>query len=288
MSEVHVRSVQETTVDAVREGTRSRRGDTLAVEEPIKITIRHGPEKKRSEASLGYTMRTPGHDEELVAGLLLAEGVVQLRNDLARITHAPDRDGHPDPNSLVAHLAPRVQYNANENERLLMRSSACGVCGRASLDVLLERGLPKTTSQLSVDDRVLRALPAALADAQAVFASTGGLHAAALFDPKGAMRVLREDVGRHNAVDKAVGAEFLAGRTPVSSLGLLVSGRASYEILQKALAAGCPFVAAIGAPSSLAVQLAEEFGITLVGFLKPGGYNVYAHAGRVGLPNPKA
>jgi FdhD protein len=282
VSEAPARSIEEVEVDAVRAGRRARRRDALAVEEPLEVHVRHGPPASRAQASLGLTMRTPGHDEELVAGLLLSEGVVNARRDLARFVHAPDRDGHPDPNALVAELAPHVAYDPRANERRQVRSSACGVCGRASLDALAARGPPTFgPSEGQVPDAALRRLPEALRGAQRVFAETGGLHAAALFDSEGSIRSLREDVGRHNAVDKLVGSEFLAGRTPVRGPGLVVSGRASYEILQKALVAGLPLVAAMGAPSSLAVQLADEFGQTLVGFLKPESYNVYTHPRRV-------
>lgn len=280
MSEAPARSIETVSVSTVRAGTRTRRDDRLAVEEPLEIRIRHG--ERGDESSLGLTMRTPGHDEELVAGLLLSEGVVRGRGDLAGFAHGLDRDGHPDPNVLVARLAPGVAFDRAANERLLLRSSACGVCGRASLDALAARGPPPfARGTPKVGDAALRALPSHLRERQKVFESTGGLHAAALFAPDGSLRSLREDVGRHNAVDKLVGAEFIAGRTPLAGLALLVSGRASYEILQKALFAGIPLVASIGAPSSLAVQLADEFGVTLVGFLKADSYNVYSHEERV-------
>lgn len=282
MSEPPARSIETVQVENVRSGTRHRRTDSLAVEEPLEIRIRHGPASTRAASSLGLTMRTPGHDEELAAGLLLSEGVVRSRADLAGFSHGLDRDGHPDPNVVLAELAPNVSYDPLANERFMMRSSACGVCGRASLDALAARGPPpKPTASPRLGDERLRQLPGRLRESQRVFSETGGLHAAALFDASGKIMSLREDVGRHNAVDKLVGAEFLAGRTPLEHAGMLVSGRASYEILQKALFAGLPIVCAIGAPSSLAVQLAEEFGMTLVGFLKPESYNVYSHPQRV-------
>lgn len=282
MTDAPPRSVQEFPIRAVRGGGAQAQADQLAVEEPLEIRLRHGPAKGRSESTLGLTMRTPGHDEELAAGLLLSEGVVRNRKDLQGFGHGRDRDGHPDPNIVIADLDPSVSYDPHSTERLMMRSSACGICGRASLDALRARSPPPLAPDAPrIRDADLRGFPERLRGDQRVFAATGGLHAAALFDDQGSLRSLREDVGRHNAVDKLLGAEFLAGRTPLGNLGLLVSGRAGYEILQKALAAGVPFVAALGAPSSLAAELAREFGQTLVGFLKADGYNVYAGGQRL-------
>lgn len=282
MTELPLRSVREVTVETLRGTVREPRKDTLAVEEPLEIRLRHGPLGARVEATLGLTMRTPGHDEELAAGLLLSEGVFTQRAALSRFDHGRDRDGHPDPNVIIVELAPGVHYDPHANERALLRSSACGVCGRASLDALRAKDPPRFDPEVPyLSGALLRSLPARLRTAQRVFATTGGLHAAALFGPDGSIRSLREDVGRHNAVDKLVGAEFLASRTPLSNLGLLVSGRASFEILQKALRAGIPVVAALGAPSSLAVDLAHEFGQTLVGFLKSDSFNVYTGPSRI-------
>lgn len=279
---VPLRSVEAVEVETVRDGRRAKRADALAVEEPLEVRVMHGPHPVRAEASLGLTMRTPGHDDELVAGLLLAEGVVRGRDDVVRFRHGRDRDGHPDPNVVVAELDPRLDYDPGAHARVLLTSSACGVCGRASLDALHTRQPPLLArDRPRVPDSVLRTFPALLHEAQKVFARTGGLHAAALFDAAGRLHGLREDVGRHNAVDKLLGSEFLAARLPLLDRALLVSGRASYEILQKARVAGVPFVAAVGAPSSLAVGLAREFDQTLVGFLKSESYNIYAGPERV-------
>lgn len=275
------RAVARVAIERVRGAKRMRRKDDLAVEEPLEVRLRHGPSRARTEASLGLTMRTPGADEELVAGLLVSEGIVHERRDLARFSHGLDRDGHPDVNLLIAELRPGVAYDASSWDRTTVRSSACGVCGRATLDALRAHAPAASSAVWRVADGALRRLPEALRGAQAVFATTGGLHAAALFDANGVVGKVREDVGRHNAVDKLVGAAFLETRLPVRKQGLLVSGRVGYEILQKAAMAGMPIVAALGAPTSLAVDLAAEFDVTLVGFLRKDGYNVYAGAQRV-------
>jgi FdhD protein len=233
-------------------------------------------------------MRTPGRDEELAAGLLVGEGIVHARDDLKGFRHGVDRDRHPDLNSLVAELAPGIRYDPASWQRATIRSSACGICGRATLDALRAHAPAAPRPRAGwIGDAALRGVPAALEAAQEVFSTTGGLHAAAWFDRDGAVREVREDVGRHNAVDKLIGAAFLAGRAPSEGGGLVVSGRAGYEILQKAAMAGIPFVAALGAPTSLAVELALEFGITLVGFLRQDGYNVYAAPGRISPRRPR-
>lgn len=283
----HESVVRTTPTVAVR--VRRERGqdrgeheDLLATEEPLEIRIRHGPQPARQETRLGITMRTPGHDFELVAGLLVAEGIVSSPAQVERIDYVGPATNPDYANIVAADLGPRVPFEAGLAERKLLTTSACGVCGKASLETLSLRGIPRLPpNRPRLRDARLRALPARLRQEQAVFAKTGGLHAAALFNDEGTLLALREDVGRHNAVDKLLGAQFLAGRTPCSDALLLVSGRASYEIAQKALVAGVPFVAAVGAPSSLAVDVAREFSQTLVGFLRDDGYNIYSGPGRI-------
>lgn len=278
---VPFRSVRTVPIQRVREGQRLATDDALAVEEPLEVRVLHGPRGDRRETSLGLTMRTPGHDRELVAGLLYAEGYVAERAQLADVRPAVDADGAPQANEVVAELAPGTPFHPEETRKAYLTSSACGVCGRANLDALEARSLPKLLSRRpKVKAEILASLPRKLREAQLVFEATGALHAAALFDAKGRLHALREDVGRHNAVDKLVGGEFWAGRLPLSDTVLLVSGRAGYEILQKARAAGIAFVASVGAPTSLAVELAQRFGMTLVGFLKESGHNVYSHPDR--------
>jgi FdhD protein len=230
-------------------------------------------------------MRTPGNDFELAAGFLFGEGILTDPAEVRHISYCVDRDVDPEQRYNIVNVELRSQRlpDLESLERHFFTSSACGVCGKASLDSLRVRGCSLLGAALCVTPEVIRALPERLRAAQAVFESTGGLHAAALFDAAGELLLLREDVGRHNAVDKLVGQSFLQGKLPLSERVLLVSGRTSYEIMQKALAAGVAVVCSVSAPSTLAVALAEEFGMTLVGFIRGERFNVYAGAERVGL-----
>jgi FdhD protein len=237
--------------------------------------------------TVAITMRTPGNDFELAAGFLSGEGIVAGPDAIRRIAYCedPELDTEQRYNTVTVTLAADRLPDLRGLERHFYTSSACGVCGKASLEALALRGcgpLPPGGPQLSPE--TLYQLPDRLREAQNVFESTGGLHAAGLFTVDGELLAAREDVGRHNAVDKLVGWALLSGRLPGSELVLLVSGRASYEIVQKALAAGIPVIGAVSAPSSLAVAVAEEFGLTLVGFLRGRRCNVYADSGRIALP----
>ncbi|GLW96108.1 sulfurtransferase FdhD [Microtetraspora sp. NBRC 16547] len=259
-------------------GVRDRRDD-LATEEPLEIRLTAGGESR----TIAITMRTPGADFELAAGFLHGEGVVGP-GDIAAIGYCTDVDLEPEAryNTVTVRLAAGQLPDISRLERHFMTSSACGVCGTASLDALRGRCVPLTASSgLAVSPEVLYALPHRLREAQGVFGRTGGLHAAGLFTPGGALIGAREDVGRHNAVDKLVGWALLNDRLPLSQHVLLVSGRSSYEIMQKALAAGVQVVCAVSAPSSLAVDLAREFGMTLVGFLRDERFNIYSGAERI-------
>ncbi|HEV2361875.1 MAG TPA: formate dehydrogenase accessory sulfurtransferase FdhD, partial [Acidimicrobiales bacterium] len=263
----------------------SDRFDDVAVEEPLEIRVRTGSSSDGDARSLAITMRTPGNDFELAAGFLHAEGLLADRTCLSSIKYCMDRDvdGEQLYNIVTVDLTAAGDADAHIHrlERHFVTTSACGVCGRASLDALSERGLAPVRSELTVSRTVLSRLPDDLRSAQRVFAGTGGLHAAGLFDGNGGLLCAREDVGRHNAVDKVVGWALLEDRLPLAESVLLVSGRASYEILQKALAAGMPVVAAVSAPSSLAVDVATRYGLTLVGFLRGGRFNVYAGGSRI-------
>jgi FdhD protein len=265
-----------------REGeSEIERADSLAVEEPLEIRVRgHAGE---AATSFVTTMRTPGHDEELAAGLLYAEGVLRSRADLGSLARPADvriaselRD-----NVVVATLSPDALARARKLVRASVMGSACGVCGKTSIESVIPSDVPPSSSRFSVDASILYALPERLRAGQSVFASTGGLHAAALFDVHGALIDIREDIGRHNATDKLIGTRWLDDRLPLSDALLLVSGRAGFEIVQKAVAAGIPLIASISAPSSLAVELAETAGVTLIGFLRERRFNVYAHRQRV-------
>jgi FdhD protein len=268
-------STTRVRVTAVEGGHSRRRRDQVATEEPMEIRLQEPGAEQRSVA---VTMRTPGHDFELAAGFLFTEGVISGRDDVHAIRYCtvPREEQHYNVVSVdVTRALPDFQPQRN-----FYSSSSCGVCGKASLDQVDVRCTPVADGPV-VAPHTLTGLPDALRTAQRVFESTGGLHAAALFDGEGALLEIREDVGRHNAVDKLIGAELLAGRVPLSGRVLLVSGRSSFEIVQKAAVAGIPIVCAVSAPSSLAVDAARRFGMTLVGFLREGRFNVYTGAERI-------
>jgi FdhD protein len=275
-------SKTRTRILAIADGDRRARSDYLATEEPLEIRLVVGS----ATATVAVTMRTPGADFELAAGFLYGEGVIAGRGDIGRISYCtdPQIDAEQQYNIVNVGLTAQALPDLHALERHFMTSSACGVCGKASLDALELRGCPVVPPGPVLDAAVLPRLPDALRKAQGLFESTGGLHAAGLFTPEGELVALREDVGRHNAVDKLVGWALLDGRLPLHGHLLMVSGRSSYEILQKALVAGIPFVCAVSAPSSLAVSLARRFGMTLVGFLRGERFNVYAGEERLGLP----
>ncbi len=238
--------------------------------------------------TVAVTMRTPGHDFELAAGFLFGEGVISSRRDIARIVYCldPELDAEQRYNVVTVELRARQLPDLAPLERHFTTTSACGVCGKASVQALWLRGCQAVDGGPVVDARVLRQLPERLGASQAVFAQTGGLHAAALFDPEGNLVAVREDVGRHNAMDKLVGWALLNGRLPLRDSVVMVSGRASFELVQKAVAAGVPVFCAVSAPSSLAVEVARGFGLTLVGFLRGDRFNVYTGAERLRLAAP--
>jgi len=257
-------------------GGQRRRPDSLAAEEPLEIRV--------DGKSLAVTMRTPGHDVELAHGFLLSEGVIGSSADVftARYCDSLDDQGRNTYNVLDIALSDGVPPPDVGVERNFYTTSSCGVCGKAALDaVKLKTRFSPGASAFAVSPEVLAKLPDTLRERQRVFASTGGLHAAGLFQPDGSLLTVREDVGRHNAVDKVLGWALLENLVPLAEAGLLVSGRASFELVQKAAMAGIPFLAAVSAPSSLAVELAEENGMTLVGFLRGETMNLYTGEHRV-------
>ncbi|MGW5680549.1 formate dehydrogenase accessory sulfurtransferase FdhD [Nonomuraea sp. NPDC003754] len=259
--------------------TARDRRDHLATEEPMEIRVTSPGGERRTVA---ITMRTPGHDFELAAGFLHGEGVAG-RGEIRAIGYCTDEDVPPEARyNTVTVALDRPIPDLPALDRHFVTSSACGVCGSASLDALRDRCRPLPQGELSITPEILYGMPHRLREAQGGFGKTGGLHAAGLFSADGALVALREDVGRHNAVDKLVGWASLTGADLAGHV-LMVSGRASYEIMQKALAAGIPMVCAVSAPSSLAVELAREFGMTLVGFLREERCNVYAGRERIAL-----
>jgi FdhD protein len=253
--------------------------DQLATEEPLEIRLLAGAERQ----TVAVTMRTPGADYELATGFLFAEGIVPDRDTIHRIAYCvdPDVDAEQRYNIVNVALRARTLPDLATLERHFLTTSACGVCGKASLDALHLRGYPSVAPGPEIAPDLITSLPERLRAAQGLFSATGGLHAAGLFAADGTLLALREDVGRHNAVDKVIGWALLHGTVPLSAHIVLVSGRVSYEIVQKCLAAGVPVICAISAPSSLAVAVAQEFGITLVGFLRGERFNIYTHPQRV-------
>jgi FdhD protein len=263
------RPAERTRVLRLRDGRASEAPDVLATEEPLEVRL--------EGQQVAVTMRTPGHDVELAVGFLVGEGIVRA-GDVARAVEcrSEEGDGGVVDVRLRSGLAPSAGWQRN-----FYASSSCGVCGKASIEAV-RVAAPAVPDGPEVAASVLSELPDRMRNAQRVFERTGGLHAAALFAPDGSVDLVREDVGRHNAVDKVVGRSALDGRLPLNGSVLLVSGRTSFEVVQKAVVAGVPIVAAVSAPSSLAVRLAEDANMTLVGFLRPGGFNVYAGRERIG------
>ncbi len=254
--------------------------DQVALEAPLEIRLRRAAEE--SSQSISITLRTPGHDAELALGFLAGEGLIRRPADVQALQVFSAGAGDAQGDVVELQLAAGVEPDLERLRRHFYATSSCGICGRASLEALSVLGHPPIDAQgFSISAARLLALPAALAERQSGFAATGGLHATAVFDADGQLGEVREDVGRHNATDKVIGAALQAQQLPLALHGLLFSGRVSFEIVQKALMAGCPLVAAVGAPSSLAIDLAWEFGLTLVGFLRDGRFNVYANPDRI-------
>jgi len=262
------RSADLTQVTEWNDGTTTRKDDFLAAEEPLEIRIGENP--------LSVTMRTPGHDVELAAGFLFTEGLVQRREQIVALENAANEDDGKRGNVVRADVVSEALPDFDKLRRHFFAASSCGICGKASIDAVRSRLLRTPNSEFRVKPELIVSLPDVLRSAQDVFERTGGLHAAALFDSGGKLLIVREDIGRHNAVDKVVGWALLNGRIPLSDSVLLVSGRGGFEIIQKATVAGIPVVASVSAPSSLAVQLARELRLTLIGFLRGKRFVVYA------------
>ena len=271
------RTIELTQVTEWDDGKSTRVEDFLAAEEPL--------EMRAGRYSLGITLRTPGNDEELVAGFLFSEGILSRREHLVSM-RLPGNDD-PERNLVRVTLDPKVRLAQGSAARRFSAGSACGVCGKASIVELRRRGLRRPEAATVFDPEMLCRLPEKLRAAQAVFGRTGGLHAAALFNSAGELLVVREDIGRHNAVDKVIGWAFLENRLPLGGHVLLASGRGGFEIVQKAIAAGIPLLASVSAPSSLAVQLARELGLTLAGFLRGRRFVLYSEENRIAVSAPK-
>jgi FdhD protein len=254
--------------------------DTLAVEEPLEIRLAFTENETFQHKAVSITMRTPGNDFELAAGFLFTEGVISSRNELSGIKYCGN-SGHPT-NTVRVDLEPQTKVALKKLERNFYTTSSCGVCGKSSIDALATGARTIAAADFPrVSAEIIHRLPEKLRPAQDIFDETGGLHAAALFDAKGNLIDLREDVGRHNAVDKLIGAQFLAGNLPLANKILFLSGRASFELVQKAVMAQIPVIAAVGAPSSLAVSAAENFNVTLLGFVRDHRFNIYTQPDRI-------
>ena len=280
-------AIVETTVHRIENCSNGKVStDALAIEEPLEIRLGFQRDGKPEHRAISITMRTPGDDAELAAGFLFTEGVMRSRDQIEHIQHCGKLSGP----AAVAGVSNTIRVDVNDSadidlqrlERHFYTTSSCGVCGKTSIEALRTGGVRMTDKfRPKIAAATINRLPDQLRSSQNVFGQTGGLHASALFTLDGQLDIIREDVGRHNALDKVIGVKFLAGETPLSERLLLVSGRASFELVQKALMAGIPVVAAVGAPSSLAVELASEFGMTLVGFVRDGRFNIYCGEERV-------
>lgn len=279
-SPVHVeQSILRLTGDTWQE-----EADALAVEEPLEIRLRWWEPDGLAEESIAITMRTPGADFELATGFLFGEGIIRGRQDYFEVGYCLDEAEEQYFNVVSLTLMPDTTFDMSRLDRHFYTTSSCGVCGKSTLEALDIQGCEVIPPTFTVSPDIIQSLPDRLREAQDVFEQTGGLHAAGLFDLAGDLVSLKEDVGRHNALDKVIGAEVMAGHNTLDERMILLSGRASFELLQKALMARIPLVASVGAPSSLALSLAETFGITLVGFVRPDSLNVYTHPERILVP----
>jgi len=266
---------------AVENGHATPRIDLVATEEPLEIRLRAGAHAQ----PVTVTMRTPGADFELAAGFLFGEGIISRRYQLGQIEYCVECEGSAAQqfNVITAVITPGASVDALIPSRTFGMTSACGLCGRERIDEIERQGIRPIDSTMTVSHEIITSLPGRLRKAQGLFESTGGIHAAGLFDADGHLLALREDVGRHNAVDKVIGWAFLEDRLPLRNAILMISGRGSFEIQQKALVAGIPIVCAVSAPSSLAVDLARRFDQTLIGFLRESRFNIYSSARRIEL-----
>jgi len=268
------RGVDMTTVQEWQDGVVRQSLDSLVAEEPLEIRVNGTP--------LSVTMRTPGNDLELAAGFLLTEGIIQSGEQIVSLDYVP-QEKQPKQNIVNARLAEDAEFDSEKLKRNFFAASSCGICGKASIEAVRVRGIRATNAAFRVKPEVLCEIPERLREGQSIFSRTGGLHGAALFDAEGKLIEVREDVGRHNAVDKLVGWALLNHKDDLGNWLMLVSGRGGFEIVQKCLVAGVPLLASVSAPSSLAVRLAREFQMTLVGFLRGRRFVVYAGEERLGL-----
>lgn len=274
-------SVTSTKIIRIGPNGQENAPDLVANEEPLEIRLGIGSANEREQLSLSVTMRTPGHDKELALGFLFTEGIINSFDDVSSIEYCQTVKTEEAENVVRVELRPTIQLDADKLSRHFYTTSSCGVCGKSSIDAVQVPIQPLKDHFQKVDSKVVCQLPKLLEDAQMVFEHTGGLHACGLFSSDGKLLELREDVGRHNAVDKLVGVLLSKKMLPASDAILMLSGRVSFELVQKAARAGINFIAAIGAPSSLAIEMAKKHDITMVGFLKNSSFNIYSGEKRI-------
>lgn len=267
-------------IDSFHQLQHVKQDDLLVVEEPMEIQVVHGPRHQRQKNSLAITMRTPGHDLELTLGFLLSEGIISQRAEVVGIRHC-QQEAEAIGNVVRVELAESVPLDAAFLQRNFLASASCGICGKASLAGIQEMACQHLSSKVRFSAQLIHGLSDQVRTQQAIFSHTGGLHAAALFDAEGRLLHVREDIGRHNALDKLIGIALETKHVPLSDHLIFLSGRIGFELVQKALMAGCPVLAAVGAPSSLAVQLAAQHGMSLLGFVRSQRFNVYCGEERI-------
>ena len=278
-------SVSSTKVIKIGSQGQEHVPDLVAIEEPLEIRLGIGPKDQREQLNLSVTMRTPGNDKELALGFLFAEGIISSFEDVNSIEYCETVKTEEKGNVIRAELAPSILINEEKLTRHFYTNSSCGVCGKSSIQAIDVFIPTQHASFETVDASLVCSLPSLMKEAQKVFEHTGGIHACGLFDVDGTLLKLREDVGRHNAVDKLIGAILIEKKIPASKSILVLSGRISFELVQKAARAGIQFIAAIGAPSSLAIDMAKKHHITMVGFLKNSSFNIYSGSERINAEN---
>lgn len=276
------RRTQSLTIKKFSEGKFELVSDSLAVEEPLEIQIESGAKNERVRKSIAVTMRTPQNDSDLAIGFLFTEGIISSFQQIKSVGPSMDQEGKININAVLVALDFQVKVDLKKLERHFYTSSSCGVCGKASIEAIKMNNFPELPADSPLfPASTIHHFPSLLKSNQTVFAKTGGLHAAALIDNDGKLHLIREDVGRHNAVDKLIGAALNMGLFPLNNFLIMVSGRVSFELVQKSMMGGIPILAAVGAPSSLAIELAEEFGMTILGFVKNEKFNLYSNAHRI-------
>ncbi len=274
-----VKSVRIKKIPGVK---KSSRKDLVVIEEPLEIRVGYGADKSREQVSITVTMRTPGDDEHLCLGFLYGEGMIASAKQVISAKYCNNvRDEDGGENVMRVELSPEINFKPEDYTRNFYTNSSCGVCGKASIDHVRQNCSLINSNELFISSSIISRLPIVLESVQDVFKHTGGLHACGMFNAKGALILHKEDVGRHNALDKLIGSQLIANQLPLAENILLLSGRISFELVQKAVKAGIPIVAAVGAPSSLSVALAEEYGMTLIGFVKENSFNIYTGFERI-------